>query len=66
MKCKYDTINKLVRRLEAEQAQSGTARPFRIGKALYEQKFALEIQSASSAEQTFRKALATRPQLPTL
>jgi len=38
-------------------------RPFRTGKALYEQKFALEIQSSSSAEQTFRKALATREEL---
>lgn len=38
-------------------------RPFRAGKALYEQKFALEIQSSSSAEQTFRKALATREEL---
>ena len=41
------------------------ARPFRIGKDLYEQKFALEIQSASSAEQTYRKALATREELLT-
>ena len=38
-------------------------RPFRAGKSLYEQKFALEIQSSSSAEQTFRKALATREEL---
>lgn len=38
-------------------------RPFRAGKELYEQKFALEIQSSSSAEQTFRKALATREEL---
>jgi uncharacterized protein (DUF885 family) len=49
--------------LDKSQAQSGHARPFRIGKALYEQKFALEIQSASSAEQTYRKALATREEL---
>jgi uncharacterized protein (DUF885 family) len=49
--------------LEKSQAQSGRARPFRIGKALYEQKFALEIQSASSAEQTYQKALATREEL---
>ena len=40
-------------------------RPFRAGKSLYEQKFALEIQSSSSAEQTFRKALATREELLT-
>jgi uncharacterized protein (DUF885 family) len=49
--------------LDKSQAQSGRARPFRIGKALYEQKFALQIQSASSAEQTYRKALATRAEL---
>jgi uncharacterized protein (DUF885 family) len=38
-------------------------RPFRAGRELYEQKFALEIQSSSSAEQTFRKAMATREEL---
>ncbi|MEW6763250.1 MAG: DUF885 domain-containing protein, partial [Pseudomonadota bacterium] len=38
-------------------------RPFRAGREMYEQKFALEIQSSSSAEQTFRKALATREEL---
>jgi uncharacterized protein (DUF885 family) len=51
--------------LEKTQAASGKARPFRLGKALYEQKFALEIQSASSAEQTYRKALAAREELLT-
>jgi len=51
--------------VEKRQAASGQARPFRIGKALYEQKFALDIQSSSSAEQTFRKALATREELLT-
>ena len=49
--------------LEKTLAQSGQARSFRIGKALYEQKFALEIQSASSAEQTYRKALSAREEL---
>ena len=49
--------------IEKRQAASGQARPFRIGKALYEQKFALDIQSSSSAEQTYRKALATREEL---
>ncbi|GAB3458900.1 DUF885 domain-containing protein [Massilia terrae] len=44
-----------------EQAQH--ARSFRLGKALYDQKFALEIQSTSSAEQTYQKALAARDQL---
>lgn len=46
--------------LDQRQAATGSARPFRIGKALYEQKFALDIQSASSAEQTYQKALAAR------
>ncbi|HEX9172040.1 MAG TPA: DUF885 domain-containing protein [Telluria sp.] len=49
--------------LDKSQAQSGRARPFRIGKALYEQKFTLEIQAAASAEQTYRKALAAREEL---
>jgi uncharacterized protein (DUF885 family) len=39
------------------------ARSFRIGRDLYEQKFAFDIQSASSAEQTYRKALAARDEL---
>ncbi len=51
--------------MEKRQAANGQARPFRIGKALYEQKFALDIQSSSSAEQTYRKALATREELLT-
>lgn len=50
-----------------KKAADGSAKPraFRAGKELYEQKFALEIQSSSSAEQTFRKALATREELLT-
>jgi uncharacterized protein (DUF885 family) len=51
--------------MEKRQAANGQARPFRIGKAMYEQKFALDIQSSSSAEQTYRKALATREELLT-
>jgi uncharacterized protein (DUF885 family) len=38
-------------------------RTFRLGKALYEQKFAYDIQSGSSAEQTYQKALAAREEL---
>lgn len=49
--------------LQKRQAAGGQARPFRAGKALYEQKFALDIQSSSSAEETFRKALVTREEL---
>ncbi|WP_027866466.1 DUF885 domain-containing protein [Massilia alkalitolerans] len=49
--------------LDALDKNAAKPRPFRAGKALYEQKFALEIQSSSTAEQTFRKALATREEL---
>lgn len=49
--------------IEQRQAAGGQARSFRAGKDLYEQKFALDIQSSSSAEQTFRKALVTREEL---
>jgi uncharacterized protein (DUF885 family) len=42
---------------------TGAARSFRIGRDLYEQKFAFDIQSASTAEQTYQKALAAREQL---
>ena len=49
--------------LDALDKSAARPRPFRAGKELYEQKFALEIQSSSTAEQTFRKALATREEL---
>lgn len=49
--------------LDKHLAASGTARSFRIGKDLYEQKFAFDIQSASTGEQTYQKALAAREQL---
>lgn len=49
--------------LTAIDKNTANFRPFRAGRDLYEQKFALEIQSSSSAEQTFRKALATREEL---
>lgn len=49
--------------LDRQQVAANSARPFRIGKALYDQKFALEIQSASSAEQTYQKALAARDEI---
>lgn len=38
-------------------------RTFRIGKDMYEQKFAYDIQSGSTAEQTYQKALAAREDL---
>jgi uncharacterized protein (DUF885 family) len=49
--------------LDQTMAKNGTGRSFRIGKDLYEQKFAYDIQSASTAEQTYRKALAAREEL---
>jgi uncharacterized protein (DUF885 family) len=51
--------------LDKSQQQTQQARSFRIGNSLYEQKFAFEIQSASTAEQTYRKALAAREELLT-
>ncbi|TWI61785.1 uncharacterized protein (DUF885 family) [Pseudoduganella lurida] len=44
-------------------ATTGNARSFRLGRDLYEQKFAFDIQSASTAEQTYNKALAAREEL---
>ena len=49
--------------LDKRQQEQHTARSFRIGKDLYEAKFGFDIQSASSAEQTYRKALAAREEL---
>jgi uncharacterized protein (DUF885 family) len=49
--------------LDKSQQAARSARPFRIGKALYEQKFGYDIQSGASAEQTYQKALAAREQL---
>ncbi|PHV09269.1 DUF885 domain-containing protein [Janthinobacterium sp. BJB412] len=49
--------------LDKTMAQTGEARPFRLGKELYEQKFVFDIQAGSSAEQTYQKALAAREAL---
>ncbi|HEU4815897.1 DUF885 domain-containing protein [Janthinobacterium sp.] len=49
--------------LDKKQQAAGTARSFRIGKALYEPKFNYDIQAGVSAEQTYQKALAAREQL---
>ncbi len=48
--------------LDKEMARTG-GRSFRLGKELYEQKFVFDIQSGSTAEQTYQKALAAREQL---
>ncbi|MBY5920924.1 DUF885 domain-containing protein [Ferrimonas balearica] len=47
--------------LEADLKANG-ARSFRIGEALYEEKFALDIQSGMTARQLYEKALADRAQ----
>ena len=49
--------------IDKKQQAAGSARPFRIGKAIYEQKFRNDIQSAASAEQTYQKALTARDEL---
>ena len=51
--------------LDKSQVQMQRARSFSIGKDLYEQKFAFEIQSSNTGEQTYRKALAARDELLT-
>jgi len=49
--------------LERKQQADKSARPFRIGKALYEAKFGHDVQASVSAEQMYQKALAAREQL---
>ncbi len=49
-------------RLEELQA-SGNARSFRLGEALYEQKFAYDIQADFSAEELYRRAQAEKDRL---
>ena len=49
--------------IDRKQQAAHSARSFRIGKDLYDAKFRLEIQSASTAEQTYQKALAAREDL---
>jgi uncharacterized protein (DUF885 family) len=49
--------------LDKTQQEKQSARPFRLGKDLYEAKFGFDIQAAGSAEQTYRKALAAREEL---
>ena len=46
-----------------KQMDTKGRRTFRLGKELYEQKFAYDIQSGSTAEQTYQKALAAREEL---
>ena len=46
--------------LEKELSDNNSARSFRIGEALYEQKFAFDIQSGYTAKQMYHKALADK------
>ncbi|TMP27759.1 DUF885 domain-containing protein [Pseudoalteromonas rubra] len=46
--------------LELEMLKTGKARSFRIGEALYEEKFAFDIQSGYTAKQMYEKALADK------
>ncbi|SHM94472.1 Uncharacterized conserved protein, DUF885 familyt [Duganella sacchari] len=48
-----------------KQMDTKGRRTFRLGKELYEQKFAFDVQSASTAEQTYQKALTAREELLT-
>ncbi|WP_462152619.1 DUF885 domain-containing protein [Pseudoalteromonas xiamenensis] len=47
-------------KLESNLAKNGDARSFRIGEALYEEKFAFDIQSGYTAKQMYEKALADK------
>lgn len=49
--------------LDKKQQAARNARSFRIGKALYEQKFSHDIQAGVGAEQMYQKALTAREQL---
>jgi len=42
--------------LDSQQALNGTARSFRLGRALYERKFAYDIQSGGSADALYQRA----------
>ncbi|MDO9453964.1 MAG: DUF885 domain-containing protein [Stagnimonas sp.] len=49
--------------LDAKQAADGSARSFRLGDALYEQKFAYDIQSGSTGKALYERALAEKERL---
>ncbi len=51
--------------LDKKQQLARNARSFRLGKALYEEKFKHDIQAGVSAEQMYQKALSAREQLLT-
>lgn len=49
--------------LDAQLAADGSARSFRLGEALYEQKFNYDIQSGASGRQLYERALQEKEQL---
>ena len=49
--------------LDAQQALDSSARDFRIGEVLYEQKFTYDIQSGSSGKQLYERALVEKERL---
>ncbi len=49
--------------LEKDVLPAGRFRPFRIGRALYEQKFAYDIQSRFTAAELYQQALAHKAEL---
>ena len=51
--------------LDAQLAKDGTARSFRLGEALYEQKFAFDIQSGSTGKALYERAVAEKERLLT-
>ncbi|HEY1078105.1 MAG TPA: DUF885 domain-containing protein [Fontimonas sp.] len=52
-----------LQQLDAAQEKSGTARSFRLGEALYEQKFAYDIQSGSTAKALYERAVQEKDAL---
>lgn len=46
-----------LQQLKQQLIDNGNARSFRLGETLYEQKFAMDIQSQYSAKQVYQKAL---------
>lgn len=52
-----------LQQLEQRQEKAGTARSFRLGEALYEQKFAYDIQSGSTAKALYQRAVQEKDAL---
>lgn len=54
-----------LKRLDEQMAKDGSARSFRLGEALYEQKFAFDIQSGSTGKQLYERAVQEKERLLT-